>query len=546
MSGDVDDLPQTPASGRDPVRPPPLPPPSAVPPEAWLSPLASPRSVIPAEPLTTVEAATLRPGESADPLQMLASVATETVRLPVRRQQASLLLRIGAFGLDVVFVALMMLVVICIMAIFVRGLDWFDDRQILLILLVLYPIYSLAEVLGPAAVGKVIFGIHITGVDGAPSDRTSRLLRWPLRNLPLAVLGAGLAVAAIGFGSHDSLTGLPAQTWRTLAAITAGTLIAVDLLPALAPGGRSLHERLSGTAVYHDIGGSVRFTRVELTAEEMGVVESDAAADLSIDEARTGDSPLALSEADPESEPDEGIVSDVDSSAETSGPEQGFSAGDSISEQDLAELALARAVAASRTIRPAPFVIRLIATVLDFTLLILISGTVVPALAIIAVTIFPSAGPVLLLVPLVVLTAYVGCEVWASASPGKFLTGLRITAVDARPSGFGQRMLRAGLKNVPLIAVLCLGTIATLLSVSQRAAISPNVAAAMIETLKWVTMAGLLFYLVSCLFALRPSRRSLHDLICDTAVYEEVELSAARVRGDASPTPFEVRVLKPN
>jgi uncharacterized RDD family membrane protein YckC len=117
-------------------------------------------------------------------------------------------------------------------------------------------LYSLTEVFGAATPGKMLPQLRIARPDGRPAPTRLRLRRWAIRNAPLLLLTGYYSLWALelltitGTGPAWHLV----RTARALcggAAFFAATAFAFGTLTALGPGGRTLHDYLSGTAVYH-------------------------------------------------------------------------------------------------------------------------------------------------------------------------------------------------------------------------------------------------------------------------------------------------------
>jgi uncharacterized RDD family membrane protein YckC len=131
-------------------------------------------------------------------------------------------------------------------------LDSVYGRGMLLLALLLY---SLTEVFGTATPGKFFPQLSVARPDGRPAPGMLRLRRWTFRNAHLLLLTACYALWSF---ERLAMTGTSAgapfvRAVRVLfggAALVAGVAIALGSLMALAPGRRTLHDYLSGTAVY--------------------------------------------------------------------------------------------------------------------------------------------------------------------------------------------------------------------------------------------------------------------------------------------------------
>ncbi|HEX8916765.1 MAG TPA: RDD family protein, partial [Humisphaera sp.] len=169
---------------------------------------------------------------------------------------AAFLRRAGAAGIDAgVLVGVWLLALPALFAVLVWLVDAPTYTVAVAEVLALAVVASF-EVLGTAGVGKTVLGLRIAGVDdqGVPAAR-QMLARAAMKYVPL-LAGAGLLAARAADRMHGAAyTGvLPHVGFGAAAAgVLAGPVaIAYVLgwLASLLPGGRSLHDRMAGTAVY--------------------------------------------------------------------------------------------------------------------------------------------------------------------------------------------------------------------------------------------------------------------------------------------------------
>lgn len=135
-----------------------------------------------------------------------------------------------------------------------RLLD-FDSPAIGGVVLSVLLLYSLTEVFGAATPGKLLPQLRVARPDGRPAPRALRLRRWGIRNAPLLLFtccySLSIAEDLIPGGSGPST-----QVVRTaaiacaVAALSAAAAIAIGSFAAILPARRTLHDMLSGTAIY--------------------------------------------------------------------------------------------------------------------------------------------------------------------------------------------------------------------------------------------------------------------------------------------------------
>jgi len=93
------------------------------------------------------------------------------------------------------------------------------------------------------------------------------------------------------------------------------------------------------------------------------------------------------------------------------------------------------------------------------------------------------------------------------ASPGKMILGLKIGNANGGQAATGALLIRWGLKNILYISWL-------LFAITN------------VDVLLLVGNLGSLFLIISCLMALRASKRALHDDIAGTAVFKKTDTFA--------------------
>jgi uncharacterized RDD family membrane protein YckC len=116
-------------------------------------------------------------------------------------------------------------------------------------------LYSLTEVFGAATPGKLLPQLQVARPDGRPASRPLRLRRWAIRNAPLLLFTCCYALSIL----EDLVpggSGLLTRAFRTaavacaVAALSATAAFAIGSFAAVLPARRTLHDFLSGTAIY--------------------------------------------------------------------------------------------------------------------------------------------------------------------------------------------------------------------------------------------------------------------------------------------------------
>ena len=101
--------------------------------------------------------------------------------------------------------------------------------------------YAMIEGVSGRSPGKLALGCAVRGVDGEPTHAGIYLLRFSVKHSPLLLLLLGVVTRGIGF---------------FVAAGLAAALVAIGSFIALSDERRTLHDYVSGTAVYRVSGGS--------------------------------------------------------------------------------------------------------------------------------------------------------------------------------------------------------------------------------------------------------------------------------------------------
>lgn len=181
--------------------------------------------------------------------------------------------------------------------------------------------------------------------------------------------------------------------------------------------------------------------------------------------------------------------------------------------------------------RPAPlarrasFGARAGAALADLILLIFVTLAVAALVSLMGVAThgrWNDAGPFFVLSGILL---YGAMDIFIAGTPGKQFIGLTIKRPDAHPAPLNRLVLRWSLKYSFLLAFsFYLGAIA----VVDRIAWSATQLDLINEVLGWLQMG--VWILVAVIFGgtiavLTPARRSLHDWISGTAVYDQVELA---------------------
>jgi uncharacterized RDD family membrane protein YckC len=211
------------------------------------------------DPLTgmDLDSAVRTDASSQDPV----AAAPEVVAPPsVGPSPAAFMERAGAAMLDCGIQALLCLFVVILTGVTAAflglgkrlELDSVYGRGMLLLALLLY---SLTEVFGTATPGKSFPQLSVARPDGRPAPGMLRLRRWAFRNAHLLLFTACYALWTFEvLAMTGTSAGAPfVRAVRVLfggGALLAGVVIALGSLMALAPGRRTLHDYLSGTAVY--------------------------------------------------------------------------------------------------------------------------------------------------------------------------------------------------------------------------------------------------------------------------------------------------------
>ena len=118
-------------------------------------------------------------------------------------------------------------------------------------------------------------------------------------------------------------------------------------------------------------------------------------------------------------------------------------------------------------------------------------------------------------------------EVWASASPGKWLAGLTTRRADTAPASQWRLSVRWMVKASPLLVIGAGTAVSTLLTLGP---ISPLSAMARTIEVQAYTISHVLAWVVvlGTLLALLPGRRTLHDWIAGTAVFYQRDISGTK------------------
>ena len=156
----------------------------------------------------------------------------------------------------------------------------------------------------------------------------------------------------------------------------------------------------------------------------------------------------------------------------------------------------------------AGFWIRVLATVIDIVLMLILAVIVMALMHLVA----PTAGERALQVTVFgAWLGYTSFEVWSAATPGKLLLRLRVTEQDCSPAEFWRRVLRWSAKQFWLMA---------------------SVLFALTGSALFYAVSGFssLVMTVGCLYASSDDRLAWHDQWAHTAV-------CRRRRSDASVPP---------
>jgi len=183
-------------------------------------------------------------------------------------------------------------------------------------------------------------------------------------------------------------------------------------------------------------------------------------------------------------------------------------------------------------LRPAGCAVRLVAALLDATLL---AALFVAAVAVVSVSsaMLPQppsvyeamrrAHAVMIaasVAMLVVAAAYTGMDVLGRGTVGKRLLKLRVAAADGTAAAKGRFLARWAMKNGPIVALLA-GRAAGFVLWSYSDFAGGNAPDWTARAQGWWMVASLAWGLVAALgflLTLMPARRALHDLIAGTMV----------------------------
>jgi uncharacterized RDD family membrane protein YckC len=219
--------------------------------------------IVPPDPVCGDEicnAVQLPGGADAAPPVDLDAANNSIAPPPVRPFPAGFMERAGAAVLDAGMQALLCLLVTILTGVTTAliglrqrlALDSVFGPGVLLVTLLLY---SLTEVFGTATPGKLFPQLSIARPDGRPAPMALRLRRWAIRNAHLLLLTGCYALWAFQLLAMTGTApgGQLVRAARALlggASLLAGAAIALGTLMALSSGRRTLHDYLSGTAVY--------------------------------------------------------------------------------------------------------------------------------------------------------------------------------------------------------------------------------------------------------------------------------------------------------
>jgi hypothetical protein len=131
-----------------------------------------------------------------------------------------------------------------------------DSDLASLIVYAIVLLYTTSEIFFAASPAKAIFGTTIRDASGAPASRTQLVLRWAIKFSPLLVGGlsgiVGLIASTLSAANPIFTPSHLDDVIRAigLTAIGCFAIVAAGVLFALGPSRQTLHDRMTGTAVF--------------------------------------------------------------------------------------------------------------------------------------------------------------------------------------------------------------------------------------------------------------------------------------------------------